>query len=158
MWCIFYCSPLDSRRRQVRRASYSGVWTGHSLPTTASEREGTSHCFCWPSIIVGFGFQLNTNSRHMGRGNLNREIDSISLAYGPICGALIWLMIDTGRPSSLWVVPTLSKSGPGLYKKNSWANQRKPASKQCSFMFSASCSASMFLSWVPALASLHDGL
>lgn len=68
-------------------------------------------------------------------------------------------MIDVGRPSLLWVVPPLSRWGPGIYKnKAEQANVSKPVSGIPPWHL-LPLPHSTFLSFqVSALAALDDGL
>lgn len=71
---------------------------------------------------------------------------------------MLWLIIDLGRYSPIWVVSHWT-SGPLLYKKiASCTSHRQQASKQCSSLASAPGPASWFLPWVSVLLFLPDGL
>lgn len=63
----------------------------------------------------------------------------MGLACVHICGAFPWFLINIGESSTVWAVPALDR----------WASRWSVFLSAFGFRF---------LSWVPALASLHSGL
>lgn len=72
---------------------------------------------------------------------------SVTMSVG-----LFWLMSDVGGPIPLLVAPFPRQDGPELYKKASWASVREWSNKHL-----PTCFLHLPL-WVPALASLTNGL
>jgi hypothetical protein len=56
----------------------------------------------WDAVLVNSEYQHDTIERWLRRGNLNLGITLIRLPSEEVCGASSWLLIDVGRPSSLW--------------------------------------------------------
>lgn len=59
----------------------------------------------WFCSVCIFVFQLDTNSGHMGRQNLDGENASIRSSRRQICGVFSWLMIDVGGSNLRWTIP-----------------------------------------------------
>lgn len=109
-------------------------------------------------VVVFFSFLLTWHKLELlGGRTLNWKDACVRLAYGQVCHAFAWSVMDVRRPSPLWVVPPVG-CGSGVYKKKtSRANQEDQASNQHSSVASSSVPASRLLPWVLALTFLDDG-
>lgn len=84
-----------------------------SMHTTCGILHFTHCSFSVPIFFLSFTFFCDGyswfNLIYPWRENLNGKIASTRLAFGHVCVSFSWLLIDMGRPNTLWVVPSMDK-------------------------------------------------